>query len=132
MDGVRGFDEVMANLNTQIAGIKNRSMAGLLEAGLKIEAASNQRAPRHLGNLVGSSYARKAQDGSLSVEVGYTANYAVYVHENLEMKLQGQPRADGLGVYWGPNGENKFLEKTVTLNERAIVEIVMARARINE
>jgi ferritin-like metal-binding protein YciE len=67
MDGVRGFDEVMKNLNTQITGIKNRSMSGLLEAGLKIESASNERAPRHLGNLVGSSYARKAQDGSLSV-----------------------------------------------------------------
>jgi hypothetical protein len=132
MDGVRGFDDVMKNLNDQIHGIKNRSMAGLLEAGLKIEAASNTRVPRQYGNLAGSSYTRAAQDGSLSVEVGYTASYAVYVHENLEMKLHGEPRSSGLSVYWGPNGENKFLEKTVTMNEKAIVDIVMKRAKIDE
>lgn len=131
MDRVRGFDEVMQNLNAQIGGIKNRSMAGLMEAALKIEAASNTRVPREYGNLAGSSYTRAAQDGSLSVEIGYTAGYAVYVHEDLEMKLQGEPRPSGLGVYWGPNGENKFLEKTVTLNEKSIVDIVMKRASID-
>lgn len=47
------------------------------------------------------------------VIVGFTARYAVYIHENMEMKLAGRPRASGIGVYWGPHGENKFLEKTV-------------------
>jgi hypothetical protein len=64
------------------------------------------------------------------VEVGYTAEYAAYVHENLEMKLKGEPRASGRGVYWGPKGESKFLEKTVRENERAIVEIVSKRAAV--
>jgi len=127
---LQGLDEVLNNLNLEINGIKNRSFDGLLEAGLKIEAASNKRAPRDLGNLVGSSYTRKSQDGSLSVEVGYTAEYAAYVHENLEMKLKGEPRASGRGVYWGPKGESKFLEKTVRENERAIVEIVSKRAAV--
>jgi hypothetical protein len=132
MDGVRGFDEVMRNLNEQINGIKDRSFAGLMEAGLKIEAGSNERAPREYGNLVGSSYTRKAQDDSLAVEIGYTAAYAVYVHEDLEMNLHGEPRPSGLGVYWGPKGENKFLEKTVRLNEKNIVEIVMQRAKVGD
>lgn len=125
-----GFDDVLNRINLEINGIKNRGFDGLLEAGLKIEAASNRRAPRDLGNLVGSSYARKAQDGSLSVEVGYGASYAAAVHENLEMKLKGEPRASGRGVYWGPKGESKFLEKTVRENEKAIVEIVRKRASV--
>lgn len=129
---VRGLDEVLANLNREIQGIRARSMAGLLEAGLKIEAASNERVPRDTGNLAASSYTRRAQDGSLSVEVGYTAAYAVFVHENLEMRLAGEPRSSGRGVYWGPNGENKFLEKTLRMNERAIVEIILERARLDQ
>lgn len=127
---LEGLDEVLNRLNLEINGIKNRGFDGLLEAGLKIEAASNKRAPRDLGNLVGSSYTRKAQDGSLSVEIGYTASYAAAVHENLEMKLKGSPRASGRGVYWGPKGENKYLEKTVRENEKAIVEIVAKRAAV--
>lgn len=125
-----GLDEVLNRMNLEINGIKNRGFDGLLEAGLKIEAASNKRAPRDLGNLVSSSYARKAQDGSLSVEVGYGASYAAAVHENLEMKLKGEPRASGRGVYWGPKGESKFLEKTVRENEKAIVQIVAKRAAV--
>lgn len=131
MDGVRGFDEVMRNLNEQINGIKDRSMAGLLEAGLKVEARSNERAPNHLGNLAGTSYARKAQDGSLAVDIGYEATYAIYLHENLEMKLKGEPRPDGLGVYWGPNGENKFLEKTLRENTDLILQIIQQRAKLD-
>lgn len=130
MNGLDGLNDVLNRMNLEINGIKNRGFDGLLEAGLKIEAASNKRAPRDLGNLVGSSYARKAQDGSLSVEVGYTAEYAVYVHENLEMKLKGEPRASGRGVYWGPKGESKFLEKTVRENEKAIVQIIQKRASV--
>jgi len=125
-----GLDAVLNRMNIEINGIKNRGFDGLLEAGLKIEAASNKRAPRDLGNLVGSSYTRKAQDGSLSVEVGYGASYAAAVHENLEMKLKGEPRASGRGVYWGPKGESKFLEKTVRENEKDIVRIIAKRAAV--
>lgn len=127
---LEGLSEVLTRLNAEIGGIKNRGLDGLLESGLKIEAASNNRAPRDFGNLVGSSYTRKAQDGSMSVEVGYGASYAAAVHENLEMKLKGEPRSSGRGVYWWPKGEAKFLEKTVRENEKAIVQIVAKRAAV--
>lgn len=50
--------------------------------------------------------------GEPSVIVGYTANYALYVHENIEMKGAGKPRANGKGNYWDPQGraQAKFLE----------------------
>lgn len=44
-----------------------------------------------------------------SVVVGYTAAYALFVHENRERKLDGKARPSGLGVYWGPKGRPGFL-----------------------
>jgi len=46
-----------------------------------------------------------------SVVVGFTSRYAIYVHENMEPKLKGEKRPSGLGVYWGPSGQPKFLEQ---------------------
>ena len=53
---------------------------------------------------------------NVTVSVGYETPYALYVHENLEMVLEGEPRSSGIGVYWGrPNapGRSKFLEAVV-------------------
>lgn len=50
---------------------------------------------------------------SPEVVVGYTAAYALYVHENMEMKLAGLPRKPPhKGSYWDPQGQAgpKFLE----------------------
>ena len=64
-----------------------------------------------------------------SVVVGYTAGYALFVHENVEMKLKGQERKgeDAEGKYWDPQGRGqaKFLEqpvRTLTSELRKIVE----------
>lgn len=59
-----------------------------------------------------------------AVIVGYTAPYALYVHENLEMKLAGKPRPSGLGVYWGPNGQPKFLEQPARENGKVYGKII--------
>lgn len=46
-----------------------------------------------------------------SVLVGFTAGYALYVHEDLEATWKGLPRRSGKGVYWGPSLHGpKFLE----------------------
>ncbi len=60
--------------------------------------------------LLRSKAAKAAKDNGAVVAVGYTAAYALYVHENMEQKLLGQPRPSGLGTYWSPNGQPKFLE----------------------
>jgi len=112
---VTGLDEVLDNLNRRVEEIEGATMAGLLEAGMKIQAASQKRTPVDTGNLKGSAYTRKAQGGALSVEIGYTANYAVNVHE-IDM-----PHAVG---QW------KFLESALRENEDAIVDIVQQKARV--
>lgn len=73
--------------------------------------------------------AKARKDGEATVAVGYTANYALWVHENIEMKWRGFPRdrsirKDGTiaetghtatgrwrGLFWGPHGHAKFLEQ---------------------
>lgn len=93
-----------------------------------------------LKNLVAKLQARAAaslKEDNVSVVVGYTAAYALYVHENIEMKWRGLPRGGGLtrdkegvvvfseklltqgsgatgkGFYWDPpgRGQSKFLEQ---------------------
>lgn len=49
-----------------------------------------------------------------NVIVGYNASYALYVHENVEMKWKGKPRhKPHKGFYWDPQGRGqaKFLEQ---------------------
>ena len=50
-----------------------------------------------------------------TVVVGYSAPYAVRVHENMVMKLKGRVRKSKIGTYWstinGQDGSSKFLEK---------------------
>lgn len=111
---VKGFDEVMRNLNREVRAIKTRTLAGLMAAGLLIERESKPLVPVDTGNLKNSGYTRKA--GARAVEVGYAAAYAVYVHENLEAHHD--------------NGQAKFLQVAVERNHRAILETVREHAEI--
>lgn len=127
---VKGMDEVMQNLRKEIKGIKNRTQAGMLAAGLKVMRLSQQRVPVEYGNLRGSAFARRAQNDEMAVEVGFSAHYAFYVHENTQMRLKGTPRPSGLGVYWGPKGQAKFLESAVSDLQKEIVDTIAAYAKV--
>jgi hypothetical protein len=56
--------------------------------------------------------------------VGYEAEYALAVHEDVEMKLKGIPRPSGIGVYWGPHGQAKFLEQPARVNAKEYARLV--------
>ena len=63
-----------------------------------------------------------------SVIVGYTANYALYVHENIEMKGRGLPRrAPSKGNYWDPagRGQAKFLEGPARQHRKVYGSIIV-------
>ena len=58
--------------------------------------------------------AKAMKDDHASVMVGFSAKYAIFVHENTQPKTLGLnvPRRSGLGVYWGPAHYGpKFLER---------------------
>jgi len=67
-----------------------------------------------------------------SVIVGYTAAYALFVHENIEMKWKGLPRKKpSKGRYWDPpgRGQSKFLEQPAREKRGEISKIVVQGAK---
>ena len=65
---------------------------------------------------------------SESVIVGYTAKYALYVHENTEMTLKGQKRpGKNRGKFWDPQGraQAKFLETPAREKQDEIGTIIV-------
>lgn len=81
--------------------------------------------PQDTGTLINSQYRNVQVQGTKVIgSVGYTAEYAKWVHE-MPGTLKGQPRAhfgktragvefgggSGKGVYWGPSGEPQFLKE---------------------
>lgn len=129
---VRGTRMVLKNLNREIGAIKDRTAGGMFAGGLIIQGESMRRVPVEYGNMRASAYTQKVTADGLQIEVGYQAAYAPFVHENLEMVLAGQPRPSGLGEYWGPRGEAKFLENAARDKSDDVVEAVAKRARVRE
>ena len=119
---VDGLDD----LNRQLRALAKESPRAVERAafagGLKIQGYAQENVPVEYGNLQGSAYTQKIP---LGAEVGFSAEYAIYVHENMEQTLKGEPRPSGLGTYWNPGGP-KFLERAVNENGDEIVDIVEA------
>lgn len=126
---VEGVDRAVAGLRAHVRKVRGATMAGLFEGGLQIEATAIERAPHELGTLRGSSYTRRAMQGGKAVEVGFGADYALAIHENTEQKLKGIPRPSGLGHYWGPQGQPKYLESAMIDEADAVVRSVEKHAR---
>ncbi len=90
-----------------------------------------------LQNALRARAAATMKDASVSVVVGYTAAYALYVHENMEinppgMILAGVPRpttarGTSQGSYWDPQGraQPKFLEQPFRQNRDDYFRIVV-------
>jgi hypothetical protein len=77
------------------------------------------------------------RESDTSVVVGYKASYALWVHENTEMKWRGLPRTGKhpsgqkkKGYYWGTstlggyNKQSKFLEQPLRENRKHIGAII--------
>ena len=60
------------------------------------------------------------------VAVGYTAKYAIYVHESVGMKMKGKPRPRRRGKYWDPQGQAqaKFLEEPARSMQGELARII--------
>lgn len=127
---IEGIDGVTRRLTEKLGDIESLSLEGLYRGGLLIQRTSQQLTPRDTGNLRGSAYTRKDSAGKKSVEIGYTALYAPFVHENMEQTLKGQPRrgGSGKGVYW-ETGQPKFLESALHKHEKDVIRLATSEAR---
>lgn len=133
-----GLEEAMKDINEAISQFKDISQAAFWEAGLGVQASAQRRLTPSVvtGNLRASAYTRSAKEikriddsnfnplknesvpndrlGAIGVEVGFTANYALWVHENMEGRSP------------------KFLETAAMQNKDNIVKIIEARQKLDE
>ena len=109
-----------------LTDLERRARRGVKEAADHVLNESLDRTPVETGNLKASAgkelTSRKLP--SITATVFYRAEYALWVHESIEMKLEGQPRPSGLGTYWSPNGEAKFLEHALFQNRERVLAIL--------
>ncbi|MBJ8674871.1 HK97 gp10 family phage protein [Citrobacter freundii] len=146
---VRGIREAKANLNRIIQDVRGRKVVRALQSAMiLIGARAAYYTPIDTSTLINSQF-REIDAGGVFItgRIGYSANYAAYVHE-ASGKLKGQPRAHfgvtsnrsevgpqkpkefgggtGKGNYWDPHGEPQFLTKGAN-DERDNVDAVMRK-----
>ena len=138
---VTGISESQKRLNAIINDVKGRKVVRAIQSALLlIGARAAYYTPIDTSTLVNSQF-REIDAGGVLItgRVGYSANYAVYVHE-MPGKLKGQPRAhfgttragkefgggSGTGNYWDPHGEPQFLTRGAN-EERDTIDAVMLK-----
>lgn len=108
---------------------------GYKKAGIFLQRLSMQIVPVDEGNLKasGSDFPRWTMEGDrITVICGYTAEYAVIVHEDLELR-HGQVYNDwyrqdidaGRDHERGPHQQAKFLEEPLRKNRNEIRQIIV-------
>lgn len=114
---LEGLTKVLNNLNDEIGKIKNKSGEGVMKAALLVERDSKKKTPVDTGNLKAGTYVQpvKTRKGN-GAEIGYTANYAIHVHERKEL------------IH--PVGQYKFLEAALNEDERKILEIIKNESEV--
>lgn len=130
---ITGQAQVLANLNLRKKELSLRFAQGIKLAGLLLQRESQVMVPVEFGPLKASAYTRSSGVGFQTVvTVGYTAAYALYVHEQVAEKLRGQPRPSGRGMFWDPTprAQSKFLEKALRTHMTAMKAIVRTAMKI--
>ena len=119
---VEGLDDLNRELRHAAKVAPQAVERGAYAGALLIQRGAQERVPVEYGNLKASAYTQRIK---LGAETGFTSAYALFVHENMEQKLKGEPRPSGLGTYWNPGGP-KFLEQSVTEQADEVVDLVEA------
>jgi len=132
---VTGLPELIAKLKKVNGNTGLGVEIGLKRGGLLIERKSQDEVPVDLGNLKASSFARVlgGKGFTIDVGIGYTAAYAVYVHENTDAvhgddfntKYADQIANPGSPIHSRGSGQKaKFLEDPARTNRKAILKMV--------
>ena len=131
---IEGLDEAIDDINFAVSNIANVSQAALLEAGFSVMNSAQKRLKPSVitGNLRASGYVRSSKTSRrpderhldtsksdpiptdaippIGVELGFTALYALYAHENMEGRAP------------------KFLENAIAENKDRIIAIIKERS----
>jgi len=114
-------EEVRRELDQIENRIPRAMEAGLQAVGFQIIGDAKKMAPVDTGFLMNSAYVTDATilRGTATIEIGFGAEYAPYVHEATDEKLRGKPRPDPRkGNFWD-GGESEYLLKAIEQNDDA-------------
>lgn len=146
---VVGIQQVLNNMKKQSVNHGQKFSSGLVAAGLHLQHISQRvYCPVQTGNLKNTAFTRKFGSGFLSdVIVGYTANYAAFVHEDLTkahgkdfnqkyateiQAARGTKRGTAQGGMFmrGNTQQAKFLEKPARILRPVLLRIIKEHAVI--
>lgn len=118
MSKVRGVAAAIRALKAEKQLIMERARIGLKKAGLHLQRASQKIVPVEFGVLKNSAFTRDESDmpRKIRVIVGYTASYAIYVHEDLNARHK-------------PGKAAKFLESPARDMQSELADIVIREVR---
>jgi hypothetical protein len=132
---VEGVKEAVNELKSVHSSMGNAAERGLKRAGLRLQRESMKEVPVDTGNLRSSAWSRKIEGSGFDavVGVGYTASYALRVHENVD-KAHGQEYNEkyaqeiGKGIMSsrGAGQKAKFLEDPAKRLADALGKMVAA------
>ncbi len=118
---LKGLKKVTGNFSKARKGAAAGVEIGLKKAGLFLQAQSQKLVPVDTGNLRNTAFTRSEGSGvDTEVHVGYTAEYAVYVHEDLFASHMKKDK-EGQDVQIG---QAKFLEQPMREHRDDLIRIV--------
>lgn len=103
------IDDVVEALAELEADAENRAERAMTEIGFSVMKQAKIKAPVVTGFLQGSGEVIVDDN---KVTWAFRAEYALYVHENVEQSGKGDPRPNAPGAFWD-NGEPKYLTKAI-------------------
>ena len=107
---LQGFVELTNRLNRSASQISDTVQNALLDCGNDLQQKAVDITPVDTGALRASAFTEAESGSNPSVIVGYTEEYAIFVHENLEAHHN--------------NGQAKFLEQPLRENADRYAEHV--------
>ncbi len=111
---LKGLKTVSRRLNKEIKALESKSTIGLIHAAILLQRDMETTSPTIplKDNNLRQSWFRNILPGNRpGLLIGFSANYATFVHENLE------------AVNWTRKGSGpKFLEKALERNHKEILE----------
>lgn len=134
---VSGLPQLKKDLKAVFDRHRKGFARGIKKGGLLVQRDSQLIVPVDQGNLKASAYTRAEGEGFYTVVyVGYTADYAIYVHEDLELRhgedynaWHGEEIAAGLLSPRGPGQQAKFLERPFREDRQQIINMIKDEMR---
>jgi len=115
---ITGMPKVLANLKKSKSTVAAGAERGLKQAGLFLQRESQKIVPVDTTNLKGGAFTRNIGGSGFDADVvvGYVADYAVYVHEDLQAKHK-------------PGKQAKYLEQPAREKKGEIIKIIKEESR---